>query len=249
MASIRDAIEESVIEGGLAYTKYFIMGGLFYTCADMFLKNKGHLSGLFWIVAIATFILVLGFSLIVTQNVKNNSNKVLPSFNIFALLWQGLKGFVAIGPIVLVNMFLAKLTANFIVKFFMNVGLVSKGVIIAIDICVCAVFLSFMLTAYLLYANRFKVIDAYNIKLITKYCIDIIFAIFFFIPKLAFADLIIVGGVTYIFWLLFGIPNPICTYFWCVAFAWNLAVSAGYLAQVNYETIDYQENQSKENSY
>ena len=244
MASIRDAVEESVIEGGLAYTKYILLGALVYYCVSLYNKSASD-NSLFWIVGPITLIICLGFSLITTSNVKNSNNDVLPSFNIFKIIGVGIKGLVSIGPIMLVNAFFAKMTSQFINGFMSNYVEITRGTAVTIEICTCAVFGSFILTAYLLYSNKFKITDAYNIKLIYKYCIDILLGIFFFIPKIALVDGIVVGGVTYIFWLLFGIPHPVCTFFWSLAFAWNLAVAANYLAQVNYEVIDYNEKNNE----
>ena len=234
MASIIDAVQEA-INDDMSMLKYFVFAiPVFFS---IYLYNSGNYSG-FWIIASMTFILLFGFLIECTANVRNGKNHILPSFNIFIMFWAGIKGIIAIGPSIAINIWLAAFICSRFTIADPNVDGVIKGL-------VYAVFITLILTSYLLYANNFKIADAYNLKVITDASVDVLIAILFFIPQLIIANAIITGSITYVFWLILGIPNPICTFFWCMVLIFNLAIIANYLAQVDYEVMGVKENQDK----
>ncbi len=246
MASIKDSIEEVSIEGFSAYIKFGGLGALLYYCIYLYLQNPNNLDGWFYLVSFVSYILLTGFLLKTTSNVKNGHDNILPSFNVFHLIGHGLKGLVALGPVVFVNLFLANKVGQFLVNLFEGYGMESVvGTYIILSITYI-LFFSFIFTAYLLYASKFNITDAYNLRLISKYSMDIILPILFFIPQIIFVDILFIGAITYLFWIFMGNPieNNWCVWFWCAAFIWNLAISGHYMAQLDYEIIDYSENSS-----
>ena len=100
---------------------------------------------------------------------------------------------------------------------------------------------SFVITSYLLYANSFKILDAYNIKSIFTYCVDVLIASIFMLVQAVLVDAIIIAPITYIIWLFFGIPHPVAIFFWSFMFVFNLAILGHYLAQISYEIVEVKE--------
>src|SRR5574344_1131232 len=238
MASIKDAVEESFL-GGTTYIKYALWGGLVYFTYQLYIKSP--MSTEFIVAAAFTYLILTGFLLETTYNVQQGDSKMLPSFNVFGILWQGLKGLVALGPAIVVNVLLAAFVNKWIINFMVTQGLDAATVTKVSSAVVYGLFGSFILTAYLLYVRKFKISDAYDFSLISKYCMDILIAVIFYLFFLAIANFIVVGTITYLFAVLIGIPNPVCTYFWCMAVIWNLAITGHYMAQINYETIEVKE--------
>ncbi len=227
MASIKDAFEESFHDHH-ALTKYFIFAIPVYYCVDLYSKNDST----FWAVCAAVFILLFGFMIKCTSNVRNGKNYVLPSLNIFSMFWAGIKGLVALGPIIAVCSWAAFYICSFLSGYFTDPNSMKVWYFI-----VWGLFASFMLTGYLCYARRFKISDAYNLKTISNSSVDVFAGVLFMIPQILIVNAIIAGPITYIIWLFFGIPHPIAVFFWSMCLILNLSITGHYLAQIDYEAI------------
>lgn len=236
MASIKDAFEESM-QDNHAFLKYIIFSIPVFYC--VYLYSENNMNG-FWAMASITFLLLFGVFIKCTSNVRNGKDAVLPSFNIFAILWAGLKGLIALGPSIAINSFLASFICGYLPNIFTepNTLMVFKGI-------VWCLFGSFMLTGYLCYAKNFKIADAYNFKSISEFCIDILVAVLFMIPQVLIANAILIIPISYIIWVFFGLPHPIAVFYWCMVLVFNLAMCGHYLAQMDYESIGTKENQDK----
>lgn len=227
MASIIDAFEESFHDHN-AFIKFVIFAIPVYYCIDLFSKE----SMLFGPMSSIVFILLFGFLIKCTYNVRNGKNYVLPNFNIFAMLWSGIKGLIALGPIIAICSICAIYLSKYLGNFFPD-----PNSIIVWNFIIWGLFASFMMTGYLSYARNFKIADAYNFKTIANSCVDVFVGVLFMIPQVAIVDAIIVAPITYIIWLFFGIPHPIAIFFWCMCFIFNLSLVGHYLAQLDYEAI------------
>lgn len=231
MASIKDAFEEA-LQDNLAALKYIIYAAPLFYCTYLYTTADKDYTGFWWMASI-TFLLLFGFMLKCTSNVRKGLDHVLPSFNIFGLFWDGIKGLVALGPSIAINCWLASLIIGQV-----NIYIPDPNVNLVFKIIVWSVFGAIMLTGYMLYAKNFKISDAYNLKVISESSMDILVRIIFMVPGLAVIDGLIVGAVTYVIWVFVGLPNMFCTYFWCVAAIFNLAIIGNYIAQVDYESIE-----------
>ena len=233
MASIKDAVEDAFQENN-AIIKYIIYSiPLFliihYADAEVWGYNC-------WVVL--TGLLLFGFMLTCTYNVRKGNIYILPSFNIFSVLWTGLKGLIALAPVAAIAYFAAIFIANLINGYISDESV--AGVVCNIVYCI---FASLAFTSYLLYSPKFRILDAYNVKTLAKYCIDVLLAVAFMLVLIALVDVIIVIPITYLIWLFIGIPNPIAIFFWCVVGVANLAMAGDYLAQISYEKIEVKESE------
>lgn len=239
MASIKDAFEEAVQDDN-ALTKYILFAIPVYFCTVLYTNTEKNGLSAFWAAGAVTFLLLFGFLIECTKNVRNGKDHILPSFNIFRIFWAGIKGAVALGPLIAVNCWLAVFVNNILVNY-----MTEPNTLLVFKCIVWGVFGSMMLTGYLCYAKTFKIADAYNLKTISESSMDIMIAIIFMIPQVAIANAILIAPVTYIVWVFFGIPHPIATFYWSMVLIFNLAMCGHYLAQVGYETIAVKENEDK----
>lgn len=237
MASIKDAFEESM-QDKHAIWKYAIFAVPVYFCVQLYLDGAW---GGFWTLAIPTYFLLFGFLAECTANVRNGKDSILPTFNIFKLFWSGIKGTVALGPSIAINCFLASYIASLLPNF-----LVEPKTCAIFQGIVWALFGAVILTGYLCYAKSFKIIDAYNLKVISESCVDILVAVLFMLPQVAIANALLLVPVSYLIWVFIGIPHPVAIYYWCAVGIFNLAMCGHYLAQVDYETIGTRENEQKD---
>ena len=114
MASIKDAFEESFHDNN-ATLKYIIFAIPLYYCLDKYLNGTNP--ALFWGLTFLLYLFYFGFLLECTANVRNSKERVLPSFNIFRIFWAGIKGAVALGPLIAVNCWLAVFVNNILVNY------------------------------------------------------------------------------------------------------------------------------------
>lgn len=229
MASIKDAFEES-FQDNHSFFKFFVLALPVYYCTNAYL-NKENLVPLFWVFTL-TFLLLFGFVIKCTTNVRNGANNVLPGLNIFDLIWTGTKGTVALGPVIVINCILAhylcKFTANFIVD---------EGTLNVFKFVIWSIFGAIIMTGYLGYAKTFKIKDAYNFKAISQSSTDVLIAVLFMIPQVLLAAGLVLVPASYILWLFFGMSHSIAIFYYCIVFVFTLAVSAHYLAQIDFEVI------------
>lgn len=237
MASIKDAFEESLQDNN-AILKYIIFSLPVFYCVYLFSEGK---LGAFWTVASITFLLLFGIFIKCTTNVRNGKDAVLPSFNIFSIIWSGIKGSIALGPSIAINCWLASLVCNLLTNVFPE-----PNTLLVFKCAVWGLFSSFILTGYLCYAKSFKIVDAYNFKTISESCIDILIAVLFLIPQVLIANAILLIPVSYVIWVFFGLPHPIAIFYWCMVLVFNLAMCAHYLAQLDYEAIGRKDNDKED---
>lgn len=235
MASIIDSVQET-FEDNHSILKFILYAiPLFVVTNYTPTQIPGYI-----IVAIIAQLLLFGFMLHCTYNVRIGVQKVLPSFNILEVFVTGLKGLVALAPICIASYFLMIFVSGLLLSNIPDETLakVFIGIIGLICYSICC-------TSYLLYAYKFKISDAYNLKAISTYCIDVLIAIIFMIILLAIFNFLIVAPVTYIIWLFFGIPHPIAIFYWSVCAVFNAAICGHYLAQISYEIIEVKENNKR----
>ncbi len=231
MASIKDAFEESYQDTN-AIWKCIIFAIPVFFCAYLYMNaENGNLTG-FWFLFSITYLILFGFMIKCTANVRSGKAEVMPSFNVFALFWAGLKGTVALGPSIAINCWIASFLCGLIANYIPE-----PNTLLIFKIIIWGLFSSIILTGYLCYAKSFKIADAYNFKVISESCCNILIAVLFMIPQVLIADLILIGPVTYVIWVFLGIPHPVALYYWSMVLVFNLSMCGHYLAQVDYEAI------------
>ena len=236
MASIKDSVEEAFQDNN-SLLKFILFAIPLFIIVNYSQENIPGYN--LWVIL--TSLLLFGFMLYCTYNVRAGESQVLPSFNIFSILLTGLKGIIALAPMAIVSIFLSKFIVNILTTYIPDESVVKVFSYIVYGICG-----SFVYTSYLLYATKFKIMDAYNIKSIFAYCVDVLVAILFMVIQVILVDAIMIAPVTYIIWLFFGIPHPVAIFFWSIIFIYTLAIVGHYLAQISYEIIEVKETKKND---
>lgn len=229
MPSIKDSFEEC-LQGENAIIKYIILATPLFICTKFIVEPDK--TDYFVMTALITAVLLIGFCLKCTSNTRSNSNALLPSFNVFPLLFNGLRGIIVLAPLFIIANTLNFFITDFLGKTITNPQLLNVYSIITTGICY-----SIVCTGYILFARRFRASDVYDIKKISTYCVDILIAILFMELQVFIVDILVGGPMTYLVWLFFGLPHPIATFIWCVILVFDLALMSHYMAQIDYETI------------
>lgn len=231
MASIKDALDESTNERG-AFYKYIIFAiPVFYT---FFLYKEKSIGLLFYIMLAISVLLILGIMTRCANNVMNYRDKILPGFNIFSLFFDAIMAGIAIAPWAALNTFIAITVINKLVPMI-PIPWAQQGVTyITIGLC-----FSITLTAFMLYAKSKKITDAYNFKIISDSCIDIMIQVVWLCIQLALINALIIGTITYLFWLFLGLENVILFFTWSMTIILNAAMIGNYLGQLNYEALHH----------
>ena len=235
MASIRDAFEESITDSHSVSKIIFYAIPVFFATMPSITQEQVQL-----ILTVPVSIMLFGFMLHCTSNVRGGKNTVLPSFNIFSVIWAGIKGTVALAPLVILTSLAYFYTAGLLANAPLEPNLIN-----IFNIIIGIIFYSFNFVGYLLYAHKFKITDAYNVKLILQYCMDVLIAMIFMGIFMFIVNVIIVVPVAYIIWLFFGFPNPVIIFYFCMVTVFDAAVMGHYLAQIDYEIIAVAEESDK----
>lgn len=231
MASIIDAFQESLQEHN-SFTKFTILAIPVYFCVKPVVDGETPI----WWLYILTCILLLGYMIKCIYNVRNCKDHVLPSLNIFDLLWSGLKGAIAIGPASIIcgiaSGYLCNLASDFIPE---------SALLKVLEFIISSLFSAIVLTCFLGYAKTFKIKDAYNFKAIFKSSADVMIAMLFMILQVAIVAILILLPVGYVLWLFFTPTNGVTIFFYCLLYVFLLTMTSHYLAQIDFENIAEEE--------
>lgn len=226
MASIIDSFRE-VFSDNLAALKVIVLSIPLFYSYQLFVQAKGDYSGFTW-MAILTFMLLFGFLIGTAHNIISESDAILPSLNPIKLLFNAVKGVLAIGPTILVWSWLA----NYITSLIYIIPWLDITLKVIIWIIVAAV----ILTALLTFCRRQRISDAYNLKFIFEKAGDLIVVVLVFILQLLMINLPTTGFIGYVLLLLFGF-GPVFDFYIALVVVFNLGVLGHYLGQVNYEAL------------
>ena len=234
MASIVDSFRE-VFSDNFSFFKLAIFTApayynyILYTQA---MKNNdfGGFNFMLWI----NVLLFLGFLVKITGNVINERDRILPSLNPFSILLSSLKGILAIGIYAWISIAIANYLCSLI-----NIV---QWVDIALQSIIWLVVVSIILAAFLMFSRHERILDAYNLKMLSDKAGDLIVVVLFFLLQLAVINIPTIGFLGYTLLILFGF-GPIFDVFVAYAIVFNIAVLGHYMGQVHYETFSYNKQQ------
>lgn len=232
MASIKDALEESITDN-MAFVKYFLFAIPVFISYELFAKGN---MGMFCFVGFITVLILLGLLVECIHNVRNGNNHVLPTFNIFVFGYTVLKTVVAVAPILSIGLIAGKLLTN------IQIPIAVPNVQLIYAIIVWLIIGSIVVSSLIIFAKTKKVKDAYNLKLISDTCIDILVAIIFFLPQLVLLNGLILGAIAYLFAIFWELNCGLFIFICCMALVQNIVITGNYFAQIDYEIVPREEN-------
>lgn len=228
MASIVDSFRE-VFTDRLSFLKIAILAIPVYYSYQLYLQSKQDFTGFFWLAGITLFFL-FGVLIEVTNNMVNERDRILPSLNPFKLAFSAIKGILAIGLFVLISSLLANYVCSLInIIPWLDITLKSIVWLVAASI---------IITSFLMFSTKKRILDAYNLKILSQKAGDLLITLIFFIIQLAIINIPTSAFLGYIVLILFGF-GPIFNFFLSIVLVFNIAVTGHYMGQVHYELLTY----------
>lgn len=224
MASVIDSFRETFSDR-FSFFKLVTLAIPAYYSYEVYLNSKKNYDWFFFIAGLTVFFL-FGFLISVTSNVINDKDTVLPSLNPFKLAFTSFKGLLALTPTTIIAVLLANYACSKI-----NI---LPWLDITFKIIIWLVMSAIILTAFLMYTQKEKISDAYNLKFLFEKSGDLITAIIFFLIQLILINLLTGGFIGYTLFILFGFGH-IFDFFCSLLLIFNIAVTGHYMAQVHYE--------------
>ena len=248
MPSVKDAIEECIIDSNSAFKFLALAIPVFITYSPVLSEcnewseivekfSDIMLINPYW--GGASLFIMFALSLITTHNVINANNQTLPNANIFSFIFQGLKGLVAIVPIILIAAIIPVIIIGLISK------VLPEDITKPISFVLSALFYFGVASSYILYSKNYAIKEAYNFKLIMDTIVETAISIIFCALLLGLVNYLIVGGLIYVFWIFKLIGSPLFVYILSLALIMDVAIFAHCLAQVGYEKIIKEEEKEK----
>ena len=243
MASIIDCFKEAINENH-AWLKLVVFSIPVYFGLQMYAIGKTTISTV-W--AIAFGLLYLGLMTKGINNVRMNKSSVL-SLNPLEIIWALAKSMFVLIPQGLV----LGVVGHILVMFLTSIPVQIEQYNLIVTIVVWSVVGSILLTSYLAFAKYLRIIDGYNLALVSNSCVDVFLSVFFFVLQVVIVDLIVFWPLYYLFHDYLHIPldHWFMIAFASIAITINFSMFVNYLAQASYEQIkgnneDYDDNYNK----
>lgn len=232
MASLKEAYDSTI---GESFTglKLLLWAIPLYICRSLYLDNN---IGFLTIFGGIFGLLLIGFITESAFNAIEKKSELVPGLNLLSMAWTGLKTILAMAMPIGIAYVLGSLILGFI-------KISDPTWKMTVDIFVWLFMAALPVSAYIVFIRRLNVFEAFNIK---KICIaygDAFLTFSYLIVKLYIFALLIIGFITYMFWLFVGLDNVIINFIWCIAVMYNLIIAANYLAQLSEEVFTFREKE------
>ena len=228
MASIIDSFRD-VFTDRFSFLKILVFTIPIYYSYQLYLTSSADFTLLFWATGLTLFFL-FGFLTKITHNVINDGESVLPSLNPLKLALTSIKAFAAIAPAAIFFGWLANYVCSFI-NIVQWGGLILKTLI-------WLVVASVIVTSFLMFTTKERIIDAFKIKVLFQKTGDLIVALIVFAAQFALINILIIGFIGYTIFILFGV-GLILNFFLAFALVFNIIAIGQYMAQIHYEVFDF----------
>lgn len=226
MASIIDSFRD-VVTDKMSFLKLVVLTVPVYYSYQVYTGAKAGYGG-FYMVAGITLFFLLGFFIMIVNNMLIAASSILPSLNPFRLGFVALKGTLAILPVSLISIWLGNTVSSMIY--------IVPWLDMTLKVSIWLVVISVILTTLLMFCTRERIMDVFNFKLLSKASGDMILSLIFFAIQLIVINLPTTGFIGYTLKILFDY-GPLFNFFVAFAVVFNIAVSAHYMAQVHYELL------------
>lgn len=237
MASLKEAYDSTI---GESFTglKLLIWAIPLYFCRELYLENNfvflTFFGGIFGL-------LLIGFLTESAFNTVDKKPELVPGLNLLSMAWTGFKTILAMGIPVAVAYYLGQYIIGFI-------NIPDPSIKMTADIFVWFLISALPVSTYIVFIRRLNVFDAFNLKKIFIAYGDAFMTFSYLIVKLYIFAFLIIGFITYMFWLFVGLDNALINFIWCIAVMYNLTIAANYLAQLSEEVFAFRENEQGKKS-
>ena len=230
MTSIREAYDNTIQES-FTGMKLLLWAVPLFWCREMYLDNN--------IVGLSLFgslfgILLIGFITESANNAIVKNPEIVPGMDFLLMAFNGIKTVIAMGVPLVVAYFLG----NFILKF---IPATTPTIKMTIEIFLWLFFATLPVCSYISYMRKLNILDAFNLKNISYAYGDTFIAFSYILIKLGLVGLIVVGFITYLFWLFIGLNNWIINFIWSITTMYGLVIFANCLAQLSDEIFTFRD--------
>lgn len=232
MASLKEAYDSTI---GESFTglKLIIWAIPLYICRMMYLEHNTALLTIFGSIFV---LLLIGFITESAFNVIDKKPELVPGINLLSMAFTGLKTLMAMA----IPLTVAYILGSVIDPFIKIADPTWK--------MTAQIFMWFFLAAlpvstYIVFIRRLSIFESFNIKKIMVAYGDAFMTFSYLIVKLYIFAIVIIGFITYMFWLFVGLDNWLINFIWCIAVMYNLVIAANYLAQLSEEVFAFREKQ------
>lgn len=232
MASLKEAYDSTI---GESFTglKLLIWAIPLYICRALYME---HNTGFLIFFGSIFGLLLIGFLTESAFNVIDKKSELVPGANLLSMAWTGFKTIIAMGVPLGVTYFLGNVICSYI-------KIADATLKMTADIFVWLFLIALPVSVYIVFIRRLNVFETFNVK---KVCIaygDAFLTFSYLIVKLYIIAAIVIGFITYMFWLFVGLDNAVINFIWCIAVMYNLTIAANYLAQLSEEVFAFREKE------
>lgn len=232
MASIKDAYQSTIGESFTGLKLILWAVPLFYF-REMIMADKPNIA-LISTLGAAFLIIITGFLVEISYNTVSKNSEIVPGGNFLSMGFNGFLGLLATGVYAAIAYFGASFACGFV-----KTGTPSFDM--TINIMIWFLFIGFAIAGYIIFVRRLNVIEAYNPKKFFKAYPEAFLSGSYLIVKLLLLNAIVIGFISYLFWLFLGFDNYLIKFIWCITIMYNLVIGANYLAQLSEEIFAFEE--------
>ncbi len=234
MASLKEAYESTI---GESFTglKLLIWAIPLYICRSFYIEQNSIMLTIFGGVFA---LLLIGFLTESAHNVIEKKPELVPGINVLSMAFTGIKTLLALAIPTAVTIALGNLLLSFI-------QIPDKTLMMTVQIFIWMFLTAFPVTVYLVFIRRLSFFDTLNLKKVSLGYGDAFITVSYLIIKLYLIALVIIGFITYMFWLFVGLDNALINYIWCIAVMYNLVIATNYLAKLSEELYSFTEKDDK----
>lgn len=235
MASIKEAYDSTIGENftGLKIILWAIPLTMFRN-----MLHGGSLSFFEFCFCAAFLLILLGLLAESANNALEKKPVLVPGLNLIMLAINGLKTIFGVGIYVAIAYILGNLLCGF-------VNIESPVLTMSSHIIIWLLVISLPLTGFMLFIRKLDLFAAFNLKKLTFLIGDSFIMFPYLIIKLGLISALIIGFISYMFWLFVGLENSLINYIWSIAILYNLIIATNYIAQFTEETIvTYEKNEN-----
>lgn len=236
MASIKEAYDSTIGENftGLKLLLWAIPMGY---CRNLLVDGTSGFMGT--IIISVFFLLLLGFLAESANNACEKKPELVPGINIFSMALNGIKSMVALSVYFAIAFFGTQIACNYI-----NLG--EHTVLdMSLKILIGLLFYSIPVSGFAIYCRKLDIFEAYNIKKLLFILGETFMMFSYLIIKLGLLTAVVVGFITYLFWLFVGLDNYLINYIWAITIMYNLVIGTNYIAQFSEEFMTLYEKKNQ----
>lgn len=231
MASIKEAYDSTIGESFTGLKLLFWALPLTY-CRDVI--SHGGLTFISTCIVLVFFVLLIGFLAESANNALEKRPILIPGINILKMGIDGIKTILGLGLYAAIAYFGTTIANSYI-------NLESKVLTDTIQVMIFLLFIAIPVSAFAVFTRKMDLFDAFNLKKIINALGDAFLMFAYLLIKLGIFTLIVIGFISYLFYLFVGFDNYLINFIWSVTIMYNLVIGTNYIAQFSEEQFSFLE--------